>query len=186
MSDLSTSEPRSLPVQDPVPAPSSKDGEAFLRLQLVPSLRTLLPVQQLAEVLTIPIGRIVPIPQMPVWVMGVYNWRGEVLWMVDLGHLCGLTPWYQRTIGISAFTAIVLRIHDTQTPSTRTKSQVLGLVVNQVEDIELCDSTAIQSSPTPTATSELGTFLRGYWRKSDDDVLAVLDGEAIMTAMPKR
>ncbi|GBF83604.1 chemotaxis signal transduction protein [Aphanothece sacrum FPU3] len=64
--------------------------EQFLRFDLVPDTTLMLPVAQLTEVLTVPLGQIVPIPHMPPWVMGIYNWRGEILWMVDLGHLLGL------------------------------------------------------------------------------------------------
>lgn len=72
--------------------PASRTSEQFLRFHLLPDTTVLLPIQQLTEVLTIPRSQIVPIFQMPTWVMGAYNWRGEVLWIVDLGYLVGLTP----------------------------------------------------------------------------------------------
>ncbi len=78
-----------------VPNPTEDDlneKEQFLRFHLVPDTTLMLSITQLTEVLTIPVGQIIPIPHMPAWVMGVYNWRGEILWMVDLGQLVGLTP----------------------------------------------------------------------------------------------
>jgi len=158
--------------------------EQFLRLHLALNTTALLPLQQLTEVLTIPIGQIVPIPHMKPWVMGVYNWRGEVLWMVDLGHLVGLTPWYQKTSSASTHKAVVLRVNRASTSSTKEKSQMLGLVVKQIEDIEWCNPDAIQSPPSSTVTAELVPFLRGYWLKTNGDILTVLDGQAIMRAMP--
>jgi len=158
--------------------------EQFLRLHLAHNTIALLPLQQLTEVLTIPIGQIVPIPHMRAWVIGVYNWRGEILWMVDLGHLVGLTPWYQQTSSASAHQAVVLRVYSNNTSSTKVKIKMLGLVVNRVEDIEWCNSDSIQSPPSSTVTAELVPFLRGYWVKANGEVLTVLDGEAIMRAMP--
>ncbi|NEP57511.1 MAG: chemotaxis protein CheW [Symploca sp. SIO2G7] len=158
--------------------------EQFLRLYLARNTTALLPLQQLTEVLTIPIGQIVPIPDMRAWVMGVYNWRGEILWIVDLGHLVGLTPWYQQTSNVSAHKAVVLSIYTASTSSTKVQSQMLGLVVNQVEDIEWCNPDSIQSPPSSTVTAELVPFLRGYWLKANGEILTVLDGEAIMRAMP--
>lgn len=52
-------------------------GQQFLRFHLVPDTTAMLPVQQMTEVLTMGVSEIVPIPQMPGWVMGVYNWRGK-------------------------------------------------------------------------------------------------------------
>jgi positive phototaxis protein PixI len=164
---------------------SSKALEQFLRFHLLPNTTALLPMQQLTEVLTIPNGKIVPIFHMPPWVMGVYNWRGEILWMVDLGHLLGLTPWYQQANSTSAYTAIVLQARSNQATSTNTKSQILGLIVSRVEDIEWCNPDWIQSPPASSVTPELAPFLRGYWLKPNGDMLVVIDGPAIMAAMPK-
>ena len=80
----------------------------YLRFYLEPDTKIILPVRQITEVLKIPVGQIVPIPHMPPWVMGVYNWRGNILWMLDLGHLFGLDSWYQSGINTSNYTAIVL------------------------------------------------------------------------------
>lgn len=163
---------------------TSSDSEQYLRFYLEPNTTALLPIQQLTEVITIPIGQIVPIFNMPAWVMGVYNWRGEILWMVDLNHLIGLTPWYQQTSSGSFHSAVVLYIRAKNTTSSNMKSKMLGLVVNRIEDIEWCDSNLIQSPPSSTVTPELVPFLRGYWLKSSHEMLVVLNGEAIIASMP--
>src|ERR687886_831374 len=134
----------------PTEKASSKALEQFLRFHLLPNTTALLPIQQLIEVLTIPTGQIVPISHMPPWVMGVYNWRGEILWMIDLGHLVGLTPWHQQDNSTSACTVIVLQSHANQSRDTNIKSLMLGLVVNLVEDIEWCNPDLMQSPPSST------------------------------------
>lgn len=163
---------------------SSRVGEQFLRMHLVPDTPVLLPLPQLVEVLSIPVAQIVPIPHMPAWVMGAYNWRGEILWMVDLGHLCGLTPWYKQATNRSVHSAVVLSTQNNKAMSTKAKSQFLGLVANRVEEVEWCDPSAIQQLPPSLVKFELAQFLRGYWWKSNDNILSVLDGEAIIAAMP--
>ncbi len=164
---------------------SSKAKEQFLRFHLFPNTTVLLPIQQLTEVLTIPTDQIVPIFHMPPWVMGVYNWRGEILWMVDLGHLVGLTPWHQQSLSASTFTAVVLQGRSKQASSTSVKNPMLGVVVNRVEDIEWCDPDAMRSPPSSTVTPDLVPFLRGYWLKPNGDMLLLIDGQAILAAMPK-
>ncbi len=165
--------------------PSSGTSEQLLRFHLLPNTTALLPIEQLTEVLTIPRGQIVPIFHMPPWVMGAYNWRGEVLWMIDLGHLIGLTPWHQQAIATSAYTAVVLQATSSHAKGTNAQNHMLGLVVNRVEDIEWCNPDWIQSPPSSTLTPELVPFLRGYWLKPNGEMLVLLDGNAIIAGMPK-
>lgn len=164
---------------------SAKVNEQFLRFYLLPNTTALLPIEQLTEVLTIPKDQIVPIFHMPPWVMGVYNWRGEILWMVDLGHLVGLTPWHQQKSSASVYRAIVLQTRDNSTMPANAQNQMIGLVVNRIEDIEWCDPDLIQSPPSSAVTPQLAPFLRGYWLKSNGEMLLLIDGQAIMAAMPK-
>ena len=168
-------------VEDQDPVSTQDTEEQFLRLHLVPETNVFLPIQQVAEVLTIPANQIVPIPHMPACVMGVYNWRGEVLWMVDLGHLGGLIPYYQQTIRI-AHTAVVLQVQD---QASTQKNQTLGLVVDRVEDVEWCDPSVIQALTSTTMTSEMAPLLRGYWWKTDETMLAVLEAKAIIDKISK-
>ncbi|HEY9668799.1 MAG TPA: chemotaxis protein CheW [Coleofasciculaceae cyanobacterium] len=71
-----------------------------------------------------------------------------------------------------------------QAAFTSVKHQLLGVVVNRVEDIEWCYSDWIQSPPLSSVTPELVPFLRGYWLKQSGDMLVVLDDQAILAAMP--
>lgn len=172
-------------VQEPGRLAPPNNSQPFLRLYL-PEMSVLLPVRQVAEVLNIASPQIVPLPHLPAWVMGVYNWRGEILWMVDLGHLCGLTPWYQQSNRSSNHAAAILQVKQHKPLAYGTKSQTLGLVVNQVGELEWCNPEFIQSVPPTTLSPELAALLHGYWWQADGDVLAVLNGEAILEVMPKR
>lgn len=157
--------------------------EQFLRLELNQETKALLPIRQLSEVLKVPADRVAPIPHMPAWVMGVYNWRGQILWIVDLAHLVGLAPWHQHRVNVSTHTVVVFNPLSSRATPVNQQSQILGLVVNQVTDLEACDTYVIQP-PTVTSVRLITQFVRGYWMKSDDDVLVILDGSAILSAMP--
>ena len=161
--------------------------QQFLRFHLMSDTTALLPVQQMTEVITMAISEVVPIPHMPAWVMGVYNWRGEILWTVDLGHLVGLTPLYQHATSRSTYTAIVVHAAEQRqrAGSQNTGSKMLGLLVNRVEDIEWCNPDLIQSPPQSAVPSELVPFLRGYWLKPNGEILVVLDGNSIIARMPQ-
>lgn len=179
----SLSVPSSLP---PTNSASPTEREPFLRFYLEPDTTALLPLPQLAEVFNIPISQIVPIAHMPAWIRGVYNWRGEILWIADLGHLVGLTPSYQQVSSTLSYTTVVLQSLSHNATVSTGKNQLLGVIVNRLEDIEWCDTEQIQSPPSSTVHPGLLPFLRGYWWKSDAEVLVVFDSEAIIAAMPKQ
>jgi positive phototaxis protein PixI len=161
---------------------SAKDREQFLRFQLVPDTTLLLPISQLVEVLTIAVDLVAPIPQLPAWVMGAYNWRGDVLWMVDLAHLIGFAPWHQQGISTSC-TVIVLRVGSMSTLDSNAENQMIGLAIHRAEMMEWCDRTMFQPPSSDVITPELMPFVCGYQLKSNGERLAVLDDEVIVTAI---
>lgn len=173
-------------VSSPAPQPNPSDalpaaslagdrgerrGDQWLRFYMEPDTTALLLVTQMVEVINIPIGGIVRIPDMPPWVMGVYNWRGEVLWVFDLGHLTGLTPWYQQATSASTYSTIVLNVGD----------RTVGVVVKRVEDIELFELSELRSPPASAISPSMAPYLRGYWLTPEGEMLMAIDGEAILT-----
>ena len=167
---------------------SRANQQQFLRFFLEPDLTVVLPVMQLAEVLTIGLGEIVPIPHLSPWVMGVYNWRGEILWMIDLGHLLGLTPWAQQASSRFNYRALILNgaiaFHQKTKGQTRVNSnQMVGLVVSRIEDIEWCNPDEFQSPPAASVSSQLIPYLRGFLIKSNGDMVTALDGQAIVSRL---
>ncbi len=156
---------------------SPKVMEQFLQLHFASQITALLPTEQLTEVITVSPEQIMPMPHMPHWMMGTYNWRGEILWLIDVGCLIGLTPLYQQVI--PTYTAAILQF--LLPPDTFNESgiQILGLVFNQVGNIERCDPNLIDTSAFSAANAELEKFLRGYWLKSEAENLAVLNPETL-------
>ena len=160
------------------------DNNQFLRFRLHDNTKAMLPIKQITEVLKVQFGQIVPIPQMPAYVMGVYNWRGNILWMVDLSHLIGLDPWYQKSINRSNHTAIVLSPNKEGIKANIQSNINLGLVISKVEDIEMCDIAKIQVPPSSSVSNQLASFLAGYWIQSTGDMIMVLKEQSIVAAMP--
>lgn len=160
----------------------TKNSEEYLKLSIGEDIRILLLIQNLNEVLTIPIDQVIPMPHMAAWVMGIYNRRGEILWMVDLGHLCGFEPWYQRPIGAQTHNVVVLENID---PSNQAGSSpsLLGLVVSHVEDIEPCLPELIHPPPMSIPNLTFRSLLQGCRWNANGDMAAVLDATAIFAKM---
>lgn len=162
-------------------------GNEFLRLRLTPQIPVLLPIQQLTEVLNVSENEIMPISDLPAWVMGVHNWRGEILWMVDLGHLCGLAPWYQQPMSRTVHPAVVLNGNYSDNLTKSDFKGAVGIVVRQIEEIESFNPKLVQpslpDSLLPEMAALLAPFATGYWQKSEHEVLTILDAITILNAM---
>ncbi|MEM6256628.1 MAG: chemotaxis protein CheW [Cyanobacteria bacterium P01_D01_bin.156] len=154
----------------------------FIQLALEVETPILLSVLNLFEILTISTSQVVPMFQMPPWVIGVYNWRGDILWVVDLNHLVGFSPWYQQKNYVSKHTVVVLKGQSEQSPS-QVKASVLGLVVNQVSDMAICEPELIQAITNLEIPETIRPFLGGYWQGDTSKDHWILNGEAVLNAM---
>lgn len=161
--------------------------QQFLQFTLEPDTNLILPLFQLTEILTVPLGQITPIPHMPPWTMGVHNWRGEVLWVVDFGAFLGLTPWHLQSGSRTNYRVIILNgaVPFNLDPSGSRRSlgqrnQMLGLVVTEVEDITWCETDQIQSPPAASISSDLAPYVLGFWVSPPGSMYMVLDGQAIV------
>jgi positive phototaxis protein PixI len=147
---------------------TSIQTEQFLSFNLTSTIQAMLPTQQLTEILNLSFNQIVPIPDMAPQIMGVCNWRGEVLWLVDLGYLLGSEPLFShRRPGCKA---IVVQY----------QGHTLGLVVSQVKQMIWCDLTQVQALPETQLTTELSTCLQGYWLTPQHETLLVLDSDVLV------
>jgi positive phototaxis protein PixI len=152
----------------------SQDGERqFLTFPLGGNTSAMLPVSQLAEVLTVPYIEIMPIPDLPVWVLGVNNWRGEMLWVIDLASLAGLPPLSQQQTGFSNCKVVISKVQVDGQPV------YLGSAVQDVEEMYWCPVNAIVSPPAAVITPGLAPFLAGYTLGSAGQMLMALDAAAI-------
>ncbi len=164
---------------------ATKSDLQFLRFILLPDTNLMVALSGIAAVLQIPFGKIIPVPEMPSWVMGVYNWRGEIVWMIDLGQLLGFTPWYQQSVTASTHKAVVIHPSNQNLKNIST-GELVGLVVSDVNDIEICNVDDLHSPPASAVTPELAPFLRGYWIKENGEIIVTIDGDSVFAAMPKK
>ena len=160
------------------------NGEALslpqlLKFQIIPSTDALLPLAQFAEVLKVPVNSVIPIPHMPAYVMGVYNWRGTVLWMIDLGLLLGMMPCHKYQGARSVHSTLVIERKD----EASVLHQV-GLVVHDITDTVQIDPATISNVELSNLPESLTRFLSGYWMNEQGEMLAVLDDEAIFSHLP--
>ena len=162
------------------PAMAQSSTESFLTIDLPPDTTALIAVEQISEVLKVPLDQITPIPHLPNWVLGVYNWRGEILWIVDLGSRLGLQTWHAQEMPPAVAPAVVVET----SPGTGASSLKVGLIVHRIDDIVSLDPNQLQSPPNALVTEQLAPFLRGHWLDASGQMLTLLDGMALLDRMP--
>lgn len=160
----------------PIRTAASAEPEKFLRFQLGSEGKALLPLNIISQVMRVLGADILPVPQMPSCVLGIYNWRGEMLWLVDIGQLMGFPALCEPSVGKGGvggdLMAIAIQIND----------QYLGLVVTQISDIELHEIQQIQVPSIGLFSPEIMPYLQGYLVAANNEVLMVLNAEALAQA----
>lgn len=140
--------------------------QRFLRFKLSGANGSLLPLQAIAEVKQLAIADILPVPDIANSVLGVCNWRGEILWLVDLNALIGERPLWEQVPRLEQPTAIVVQ----------SAQHSIGLVVEHVDDLELIAPELIDQQ-TELSSPTLAPYVSGYL---PDHKGMVLDAGAVV------
>jgi positive phototaxis protein PixI len=144
----------------------TENGVRLLRLPLERGDSALLPLEQITEILRVDAAEILPVPEMSSCVLGICNWRGEMLWVVDLNDLIGYPSLFQTEQLLSSLIILVIQVN----------KQSVGLAVQQVNDIELHDMEQVVPANPGVFSPSLLPFVVGTLPGCGD---AVLDAKAI-------
>ncbi|WP_310423396.1 chemotaxis protein CheW [Chamaesiphon sp. VAR_48_metabat_135_sub] len=148
--------------------------QQFLRFQLQPNLMALIEIELVTELVNILVDRVVPMPHLPSAVMGVYNWRGEILWIVDLAMLLGCgSPRRYRSLQPTMILTSNLNSEDRQ-------QKTIGFVVDEIAELELCDLDLIESPLPDNIYPEFSDWARGLWSSTTGESFLVLNGATIL------
>ena len=150
--------------------------QQFLRFQLQSNLMALMEIDLVTELVNIPIDRIVPMPHLPAAVMGIYNWRGEILWIVNLATLIGANRLGGRSRSLQS--TIILSSGVTSEDRLQT---TVGLVVDRIDEIEWFDLDSIQSPVPEDVYPEFSKWAKGLWVSATGENFLRLDGQTIFT-----
>lgn len=144
--------------------------QKFLSFNLGVKDTAVISLKHITEVLQISLTEICGVPQMPDCVLGIYNWRGEMLWLVDLEDMLGYHPLLQDSDSLAKIMAIILEID----------GKYLGLLVRQLIDIELLDIKQMKAPSTELFYSAMSPFLQGYFINPSEEIVLNLDSLAII------
>jgi positive phototaxis protein PixI len=133
--------------------PPEESRQRLLSFPLGVRGNSLLPLEQITEILRINLSDILRVPETPSCVLGAYNWRGDMLWLVDLEQLIGCSPLREQCSRNNCQPTTVI---------VRMRGFNVGLVVRQVNDIELHDLQELLPPKQGLFAKELLPFIEGY------------------------
>ncbi|MBE9043351.1 chemotaxis protein CheW [Pleurocapsales cyanobacterium LEGE 10410] len=158
---------------------NSKQVRKFLQFQLGKSEKShkstvqgdiaLLDAEIVTEVITISPEDILPVPQMFYCVLGIYGWRSEMLWIVDLENLLGYPPPLDSNNFQKDLLVMVVQV----------QGQSIGLVVSGIDNLIEHDLSKFKSSSAEIFSEDVLPFLHGYFTSSDNDIIMLIDSEEI-------
>ncbi|MEA5579784.1 chemotaxis protein CheW [Nodularia harveyana UHCC-0300] len=147
-----------------------ENKQKFLSLNLGTKDTAVISLEKITEVFQVSLADICNVPQMPNCVLGIYNWRGEMLWLVDLEEMLGYPPILQGTNSLLHLMAIVLE----------REGKYLGLLVRSLMDIEWLDTNEIKPISAELFYPAMSPFLKGYFINSAEEMILSLDATAII------
>lgn len=148
--------------------PEIQESQRFLRFHLGEEDTALLAVNTVKEVLSVSGEKILPMPDVPSSVLGIHNWRGEMLWLIDLNDLLGFSPLWEIENIAANINIIVLQVDN----------QEIGIAVRQVETIEQHDWQKLQP-PEGLFPPHILAYVQGYLTEASS---IILDAHAFVNA----
>ncbi|HLO87162.1 MAG TPA: chemotaxis protein CheW [Nostocaceae cyanobacterium] len=149
-----------------------ENQQKFLSFNLGVKDTAVISLEHIIEVLQVPLTEICGVPQMPSCVLGIYSWRGEMLWLVDLEEMLGYPSPVKSSNFISKMMAVVLE-HE---------GKYLGLLVRQLLDIEWLDIEQLKRPSAELFYPSMSPFLQGYFLNGSEQMIFNLDALAILQA----
>ena len=129
----------------------------------------LLDAELVTEVITIAPHDILPVPQMFYCVIGIFSWRSEMLWIVDLENLLGYPPPLTENNSDRELLIMVVQY----------EGQSIGLMVSGIDNLTEHDLSKFKSSTPEIFSEDVLPFLQGYRTSADNDIIMLIDAEEI-------
>ncbi len=155
--------------------PSLNSSQQFISIEVTKTLEVILSTRDLDEVMTLDYRKILQIPGMPTVVAGVFQWQGEILWLVDISYLMGFEPLLSSGYYEQKFRVVKVKFRDSY----------LGILVQKVGNLIDIESQEISAGKTQKTNSVVEKFSQGTWTNSAGEKKMILDIEAIIEYIEK-
>lgn len=151
----------------PTKRSTKNTGDIFLQFQLDDLNNAAVPMLQTQEAIILPAGRVSVIPNLPSAVLGLFNRRSNLIWLIDLPKILGLKPLDRHT---HSYDVILLKVG--QASLAVAVKSIQGVIRFKKEEI---------ISPIGNVNSAFVPYLSG-WILQERELILVLDPELIINS----
>jgi positive phototaxis protein PixI len=148
-------------------------GERFLGFNIQPEVHALLSLNNLQGAIELPLGEILPVPQMSPYLLGIVNWRGKSTWVADLAQFMGGEYYSQRCPQATKVTVLMVQ----------TGATTIGLVVDRTISVVVYDSATAIPVDDNFVAAKMQRFLSGYFLDPENRTWLLIDLPRIFQAM---
>jgi purine-binding chemotaxis protein CheW len=145
-----------------------REGELCLTFFVPSGRKFALPAFGVREVISTLADRITPIPNASPCLLGTFNWRGQVIWIADLGQFLGDS----LLVNVDRGEVSLLVVEEQET--------VMGFAISNVADTEwlkINQMAITQSIPEGTSA-----FVKGEYSLGEGKFLHLLDQVSILSS----
>ncbi len=152
------------------PSVEQREGELCLTFFVPSGKKFALPAVGIREVISTIADRITPIPNASPLLLGTFNWRGQVIWVADLGQFLGDTV----LVNTDRTEVSILVVEEQET--------VMGFAIHSVANTEWLNINSLTSAQG-LSDSTLSFVKGGYVLDNQEDGhLYLLDQVAILSS----
>ena len=148
-------------------------GERFLEFPLNSQVNSLLSLSDLQGTINIAIKEILPVPNVSEFWLGIVNWRGEAIWILDLAGFLGDIHWCRQENIAPQGMAILVQV----------ENQSIGLLVKQVNTIDAYKREDLLPIMDSMIARQQQQFFHGYFLNSEGEPLMLLDVPRLVEAL---
>jgi purine-binding chemotaxis protein CheW len=143
------------------------EGDLYLRFFVESGDEFALPAMGIREVLSLVPSQITPVPNVSPLLMGVLNFRGQVIWVSDVGQFLGSAKLLNAER--AEISIVVIESQDL----------MVGLAVEQVRGMEWLSLDTLVP-PSSSVIDSISPFLKGEWSGVSERPLRLLEPLSIL------
>ena len=154
----------------PIGVSQEQDQQRFLQFSLNLQIDCLLSLEELKGVIDISPTKMLPVPQVEEYWLGIINWRGEALWILDLAKLLRAKKWYEGEKLPKTATAILVGEEEGN----------IGILTRQVDTIKTYNVKELLPVSSPTINGKINSFVEGCFLDEGKQPIMLLEIKAII------
>lgn len=148
--------------------------EKYLSFSLTVEVEAMIETSRLSEIVYLEDSNILPLFALPPAVMGVFNLRGEIVWLIDLAFLLGLQPLCNQTY-LQNYNVIVMK----------QESKLIGLACQQVGKLFIAQQLRLAAVSESNLSANFDLCVQNKAMTTSKNSLWVLDFQQILNLINK-